>query len=245
MGITGTDIAKEAADIVLQDERFESVVDGIEEGRHILNTFRRVVLFLTSTNFAESFMILATLLLFVNPILLLPLQILWVNLVTDGMLDIAVSLEPKEEGLLDRPPASLTDRVLSKATLSRALFYGTMMASVVMTVYLLYLGQNEQKIRTMIFVTLIVTQWFSAQNCRSPTESAFSIGIFRNKLLWIVYIIDVILVAVIFLFPPLVSLFELAPVDPWEWILVFLLASIVFILEELRKRFSNRSRKKS
>ena len=244
MGITGTDIAKEAADIVLQDERFESVVDGIEEGRHILNTFRRVVLFLTSTNFAESFMILATLLIFVNPILLLPLQILWVNLVTDGMLDIAVSLEPKEEGLLDRPPASLTDRVLSKATLSRALFYGTMMASVVMTVYLLYLGQNEQKIRTMIFVTLIVTQWFSAQNCRSPTESAFSIGIFRNKLLWIVYIIDVILVAVIFLFPPLVSLFELAPVDPWEWILVFLLASIVFILEELRKRFSNRSRKK-
>jgi len=241
MGITGTDIAKEAADIVLQDERFESVVDGIDEGRHILNTFRRVVLFLTSTNFAESFMILATLLLFVNPVLLLPLQILWVNLVTDGMLDIAVSLEPKEKGLLDRPPSSINERVLSKQTLSRALFYGTIMASIVMTIYFLYLGHGDEKIRTMIFITLIVTQWFSAQNCRSPTESAFSVGIFKNKLLWIVYVIDVILVALIFLIPPMVALFELSPVEPLEWVLVFLVASIVFILEEIRKRLSKRS----
>lgn len=240
MGITGTDIAKEAADIVLQDERFESVVDGIDEGRHILNTFRRVVLFLTSTNFAESFMIIVTLLLFVNPVLLLPLQILWVNLVTDGMLDIAVSMEPKEKGLLDRPPSSLAEKVLSKQTLSRALFYGTMMASIVMVVYFLYLGQDDQKIRTMIFVTLIVTQWFSAQNCRSPTESVFSIGVFKNRLIWIVYVIDVILVAMIFLVQPLALLFELATVEPLEWIFVFLLGTIVFVMEEVRKKLSKK-----
>jgi Ca2+-transporting ATPase len=240
MGITGTDIAKEAADIVLQDEKFESVVDGIDEGRHILNTFRRVVLFLTSTNFAESFMILATLLLFVNPVLLLPLQILWVNLVTDGMLDIAVSLEPKEAGLLDKPPTSLSERVLSKATLLRALFYGTLMATVVLIIYFQYLGQGEEKIRTMIFVTLIVTQWFSAQNCRSPTESAFSLGIFRNRILWIVYVIDIILVGILFVFPPLTALFELTTIELWEWGYVFLIASSVFIIEELRKRVSKR-----
>ncbi|TFG27120.1 cation-transporting P-type ATPase, partial [Candidatus Thorarchaeota archaeon] len=243
MGITGTDIAKEAADIVLQDERFESVIDGIDEGRHILNTFRRVVLFLTSTNFAESFMIIATMLLFTNPILLLPLQILWVNLVTDGMLDIAISLEPKEEGLLDRPPASVKERVLSKQTLSRALFYGIMMSTTVLTVYLLYLGQNEQKIRTMIFVTLIVSQWFSAQNCRSPTESSFSLGIFKNRILWIVYLVDVVLVAILFIFPPLVALFELSSVEPIEWILIFLITSPVFIIEELRKRVAKNLKK--
>ncbi|MFW9767478.1 MAG: cation-translocating P-type ATPase [Candidatus Thorarchaeota archaeon] len=241
MGITGTDIAKEAADIVLQDERFESVVDGIDEGRHILNTFRRVVLFLTSTNFAESFLILATLLIFVNPVLLLPLQILWVNLVTDGMLDIAVSLEPKEAGLLDRPPSSIRERVLSTQTLTRALFYGSMMTTIVLAIYFVYLGSGEPKIRTMIFVSLIVTQWFSAQNCRSPTKSAFTLGLFRNRILWIVYVIDILLVAVLFIFPPLTALFELVPVEPVEWILVFLLASIVFIIEEVRKKIAMRN----
>jgi Ca2+-transporting ATPase len=240
MGLTGTDIAKEAADIVLQDDRFESVVDGIDEGRHILNTFRRVVLFLTSTNFAESFVILTTLLFFVNPVLLLPLQILWVNLVTDGMLDIAVSLEPKEEGLLEKPPTSVKERVLSRGTLSRALFYGIMMATIVMIVYFTYLGQGV-KLRTMLFVTLIVAQWFSAQNCRSPTKSVFTLGIFKNKILWIVYIIDIILVGILFVFPPMTALFELVPVEPVEWLFVFLFSSMVFIVEEARKRVASRS----
>jgi len=235
MGITGTDIAKEAADIVLQDERFESVVDGVDEGRHILNTFRRVVLFLTSTNFAESFVILATLLLFVNPVLLLPLQILWVNLVTDGMLDIALSLEPKEKGLLDQPPTSMAERVLSRQTILRALFYGAIMAIIVMTVYFLYLGQGA-KLRTMLFVSLIVTQWFSIQNCRSPTKSAFTLGILKNRVIWVVYVIDILLVAILFILPPLTTLFELVPLAPLDWILVVGLGTLVFIIEEVRKR---------
>lgn len=240
MGITGTDIAKEAADIVLQDERFESVVDGIDEGRHILNTFRRVVLFLTSTNFAESFVIIATLLLFVEPILLLPLQILWVNLVTDGMLDIAISLEPKEKGLLEQPPASLKERVLSKQTLTRALFYGSMMAVIVMTIYFIYLGQGG-KLRTMLFVTLIIAQWFSAQNCRSPIKSAFAMGILKNRVLIVVYMIDIVLVSLLFLLPPMTALFELSPVAPLEWLLVISLSSLVFIIEEIRKKLATKS----
>ena len=239
MGITGTDIAKEAADIVLQNEQFESVVDGIDEGRHILNTFRRVVLFLTSTNFAESFVILSTLFLFTDPILLLPLQILWVNLVTDGMLDIAISLEPKEQGLLEQPPASLKERVLSKQTLSRALLYGIMMAVVVMLVYFTYLGQGS-KLRTMLFVTLIIAQWFSAQNCRSPTKSAFSMGILKNRVLIVVYIIDIILVSLLFALPPLTVLFELSIIAPSEWLFVVILSSFVFFVEEIRKRIANR-----
>ena len=93
----------------------------------------------------------------------------------------------------------------------------------------------------MIFVTLIVTQWFSAKNCRSPTESAFSLGIFRNRLLWIVYIIDVILVGILFIFPPLTVLFDLTNVEFWEWVLVFSIASVVFIVEEARKKIAKRS----
>ncbi|MFX1369466.1 MAG: cation-translocating P-type ATPase, partial [Promethearchaeota archaeon] len=202
MGVTGTDIAKEAADIVLQDERFEAVVDGIEEGRHILNSLRRVVLFLTATNFAESFAILGILLLFPNPVLLLPLQILWINLVTDGMLDIALSLEPKEQGLLDQGPGSLRERILSRNTLGRALLYGFVMAGFVIIVYFQHLGQPPEKIRTMLFVSLIVLQWYSVQNCRSPTKSIAEIGLLTNKIILIVYVTDIFLVSILFLIPP-------------------------------------------
>ena len=243
MGVTGTDIAKEASDIVLQDERFETVVDGIEEGRNILTSLRRVVLFLTSTNLAESFTILAVLLLFANPVLLLPIQILWVNLVTDGMLDIALSLEPKEKGLLDERPGSLKDRILSWETLSRALFYGGIMASLVVITYYQNLGQPEDKIRTVMFVTLIVVQWFSVQNCRSPTKSIRAMGILRNRYILVVYLVDIILVGSLFVVPALAAVFRLVPLTWYEWIEVVLFGALVILLEETRKFVAKRLRK--
>ncbi|MFX0107691.1 MAG: cation-translocating P-type ATPase, partial [Candidatus Hodarchaeota archaeon] len=238
MGITGTDIAKEAADIVLQDERFEAVVDGIEEGRHILNSLRRVVLFLTSTNFAESFAILGILLLFPNPVLLLPLQILWINLVTDGMLDVALSLEPKEEGLLDQGPGSLKDRVLSRDTLSRAFLYGIIMATFSIFVYYQHLGETEGKIRTMLFVSLIVLQWYSVQNCRSPTKSITEMGILTNRLILIVYAIDIFLVSILFIIPPLSLVFGLVQLELWEWIEIAIFGVVLLLVEEARKRIA-------
>jgi Ca2+-transporting ATPase len=243
MGVTGTDIAKEASDIVLQDERFESVVDGIEEGRNILTSLRRVVLFLTSTNLAESFTIIGVLLLFANPILLLPIQILWVNLVTDGMLDIALSLEPKERGLLDQQPGSLKDRILSWETLSRALFYGLIMSSLVVIIYYQNLGFPEDKIRTMMFITLIVVQWFSVQNCRSPTKSVREMGLFRNRYILVVYVVDIMLVGILFVVPALAGIFRLVPLAWYEWLEVVMFGALVIILEETRKAAANRLRK--
>ncbi len=236
MGITGTDIAKEAADIVLQDERFEAVVDGIEEGRHILNSLRRVVLFLTATNFAESFAILGILLLFPSPVLLLPLQILWINLVTDGMLDIALSLEPKEQGLLDQGPGSLKQKILSRSTLGRALLYGLVMAGFVIIVYFQHLGQPPEKIRTMLFVALIVLQWYSVQNCRSPTKSIAEIGFLTNKIILIVYVIDIFLVSILFLIPPLTAVFGLIQLELWEWVEIAIFGVVLLLIEEVRKR---------
>ena len=240
MGITGTDIAKEAADIVLQDERFEAVVDGIEEGRHILNSLRRVVLFLTSTNFAESFAILGILLLFQNPVLLLPLQILWINLVTDGMLDVALSLEPKEEGLLDQGPGSLRSRILSRDTLGRAFLYGIVMASFVIFVYFQHIDQSEEKIRTMLFVSLIVLQWYSVQNCRSPTKSIMEMGLLTNKVIIVVYAIDIFLVSVLFLIPPLAAVFGLVQLELWEWVEIAVFGVVLLLVEEARKRIAKR-----
>jgi Ca2+-transporting ATPase len=254
MGITGTDISKEAADIVLQDERFETVVDGIEEGRNILGSLKRVVLFLTSTNLAESFLILSILLLFSgdNLVLLLPLQILWVNLVTDGMLDIALSLEPKEKGLLDQGPGKLGERVLSRKTLSRAVFYGIVMASMVLIIYFQNLGLiasaqtppeleiAQNKLRTMMFVTLIVVQWFSVQNCRSQTKSIREMGVFRNRYILVVYFIDIFLVGILFIVPVMSDIFRLVPLGILEWIEIVILGFFVLIAEETRKAIAVR-----
>jgi magnesium-transporting ATPase (P-type) len=113
------------------------------------------------------------------------------------------------------------------------------MATIVMIVYFIYLGQGT-KLRTMLFVTLIIAQWFSAQNCRSPTKSAFEMGILKNRVLLVVYLIDIILVALLFVLPPLTALFELGPVALEEWLLVIALASIVFVIEEIRKRLAKR-----
>jgi Ca2+-transporting ATPase len=240
MGITGTDIAKEAADIVLQDERFEAVVEGIEEGRHILNSLRRVVLFLTSTNLAESFAILGILLLFQNPVLLLPLQILWINLVTDGMLDVALSLEPKEEGLLDQGPGSLRNRILSRDTLGRAFLYGFVMAGFVIFVYFQHIDQSEGKIRTMMFVSLIVLQWYSVQNCRSPTKSIKEMGLLTNRIILAVYVIDIFLVSILFLIPPLSSVFGLVQLELWEWVEIAIFGVVLLLVEEARKRIARK-----
>ncbi|UCE11723.1 MAG: HAD-IC family P-type ATPase [Candidatus Thorarchaeota archaeon] len=245
MGITGTDIAKEAADIVLQDERFGVIIDGVEEGRHILDSLRRVVLFLTSTNFAESFAILGILLLFPNPILLLPLQILWINLVTDGMLDVALSLEPKEQGLLDRPPGSLNDRILSKNTLGRAVLFGFVMAAFVIFIYFQHLGQPTEKIRTMLFVSLIILQWYSVQNCRSPSKSIAEIGLLSNKVILLVYMINIFLVGILFVFPPLTSVFRLVQLELWEWVEIAVFGVVLLLVEEFRKQAASRIESKS
>jgi Ca2+-transporting ATPase len=236
MGITGTDIAKEAADIVLQEEKFQAVVDGVEEGRHILDSLKRVVLFLLSTNLAESFLILMTLLLFTNPVLLLPLQILWVNLVTDGMLDIALSLEPKGKGLLDRPPSSIKERLLSRKISGIAIFYGLLMSTAVLGIYFIYIGESVIKTRTMIFLGLIVMQWFSVQNCRSQDQSIFDVGFLKNKYILVVYLIDIALVAVLFLFPPLTAVFQLANLTLVDLGIVFTIAPLILIADEIRKR---------
>ncbi|MDF1539226.1 MAG: HAD-IC family P-type ATPase [Candidatus Thorarchaeota archaeon] len=236
MGITGTDIAKEASDIILQEEKFQAVVDGVEEGRHILDSLKRVVLFLLSTNLAESFLILSVLLLFTNPVLLLPLQILWLNLVTDGMLDMALSLEPKGKGLLDKPPDSLQERIVKRKNSGLAIFYGLMMMTLTLIIYIIYIGAPTEKTRTMIFLGLVIMQWFSVQNCRSQDKSILEVGLFTNRIIFIVYIVDICLVAILFLFPPLTAIFQLVVPSILDMVTVLAIAPFVLIGEEIRKK---------
>jgi Ca2+-transporting ATPase len=236
MGVTGTDIAKEAADVVLQDESFEAIVDGIDQGRHIFNNFRRVALYLFSTNLGEDLLLFLTLLIFIHPIFLLPIQILWINLVTDGFLDIALAMEPKEEGLLQKPPGSLKKRILSKSIIQLGLFYALIMTSG--TLFVLFLFQNSPttKIRTAIFIVLVIFQWFNAFNCRSQSKSVFTIGFFKNRILIIFLFVDIILVAILFFIPPLSLAFGIVSLKLTEWLLLVAIAASIWVLDEVRKK---------
>jgi magnesium-transporting ATPase (P-type) len=153
------------------------------------------------------------------------------------MLDVALSLEPKEQGLLDQGPGSLRDRILSRDTLGRALLYGLVMAGFVIIVYFQHLGQSPEKIRTMLFVALIVLQWYSVQNCRSPTKSITEIGFLTNKSILVVYVIDVLLVSILFLIPPLTAVFGLIQLELWEWVEIATFGVVLLLVEEVRKRF--------
>ncbi|MFX1510955.1 MAG: cation transporting ATPase C-terminal domain-containing protein, partial [Promethearchaeota archaeon] len=135
------------------------------------------------------------------------------------------------------------DRILSWGTLSRALFYGGIMASIVVIIYYQNLGLPEDKIRTLMFVSLIVVQWFSVQNCRSPTKSIREMGILRNRYILVVYLIDIILVGILFVVPALAAIFRLVPLAWYEWLGVVLFGFMVVLLEEIRKLVAKRRRK--
>jgi len=236
MGVTGTDIAKEAADVILQDEKFEAVVDGIDQGRHIFNNFRRVTLYLLSTNIGEDLLLILTLAIFLHPVLLLPVQILWINLATDGFLDISLAMEPKEKGLLDRPPRSLDQKIISRDTLKLGIFYAIIMVIGSLAVYLIFQDTFAAKIRTAVFVVLIIFQWFNAFNCRSHNKSVFSLGVFKNKTLWIFLVIDVLLVAILFIVPPLTLAFDIVPLGIMDWVIIAIIGSSIWIIDEIRKK---------
>ena len=182
MGNIGTEVAKEAADIVLLDDNFGSIVSAVEEGRSIYKTIKKVVLYLFSTSFGEVLTILGA--LFVGyPLPLLASQIIWLNFVTDGFLTVALAMEPKEAGLLsgtfEKPKRYILDWPMAR----RMTFMALPMALGTLYLFSGYYEDDLPKAWTMSLTTLAVFQWFNAWNCRSESESIFRTGIFSNKFL--------------------------------------------------------------
>ena len=240
MGITGTDIAKEAADIVLQDEKFEAVVEGIDEGRNILASFKRVVQFYLTTSLAQNLLIVAALLFYAEPIILTPIQILWVNLAATGVTDIGLAMEPKEKGLLDRPPSSLKERLISVRMLLLSLFHGGLIVMLTMAVHDLYSVIDVTKVGTMTFIVFIVLIWFHSLNSRSQNKSVFTIGLLTNRALIIFLVSSAFLVALLFVVPAMSQAFGVTPLGPTDWALMILLGIAVVSVDEARKLIERR-----
>jgi Ca2+-transporting ATPase len=180
MGITGTDVAKEAADMVLQDDNFATIVAAVEEGRVIYANIRKFIRYLLSCNSAEIAVMLAGPLLGM-PLPLLPLQILWMNLVTDGLPALALGVEPAEPGVMQRPPNPSSASIFDRAMIRGLLWMGAIMAAASLIVGYLYWQAGNPAWQTMTFTTLTLSQMAAALTARAERESLLKIGLFTNK----------------------------------------------------------------
>ncbi len=241
MGKIGTEVAKEAADIILLDDNFGSIVSAVEEGRSIYKTIKKVILYLFSTSLGEVLTI--TISIFLGfPLPVLASQIIWLNFVTDGFLDVSLAMEPKEHGLLKEPRTKKTvfiDPLMAK----RMVFMAIPMSVGSLWLFSRYVDVDIVKAQTITLTALAAFQWFNAWNCRSEKKSIFQISFWSNRFL-IAATATVITLQLFAVYNPFMQKFlKTTGLSLKEWILIILVASTIIIVEELRKWNSRRLNK--
>jgi Ca2+-transporting ATPase len=235
MGIKGTDVAREASDMVLTDDNFASIVAAVEEGRVIFSNIRRSVFYLLSTSIGELFTWLAAILAGI-PLPVVAVQILWINLVTDGVCTIPLGLEPKHSNVLEEQPRRKKSGIVYSGMLRRIVFIALFMSMVIFFIFrweLSRVGLDEA--RTIAFCVLVAFQWFNALNARSDQQSLFKLGFFGNRLLLGGIALAILLQAMVIYAPPFQKLFYTVPLGLGDWGIVVLVACSILVVEELRK----------
>lgn len=243
MGIAGTDVARESAEIVLADDNFASIVNAIEEGRVVFTNTRQSSSFLITTNFAEHASIIGTLLLGM-PLPLLPTQILWLNLITDGVAGAALATEPGYGDIINQPPRKKNEDILSKEIIPFLILMVFTMFLSLLFVFNLFLSESLDKARTGAFLVMAFTQLFNALNMRSSRNSLFTIGIFTNYYLIIGIIASIILQVSAIYIPFFQRVFVFYPLKISDLLIVVLVSSSVLLLGELYKGLRKWKREK-
>ncbi len=232
MGISGTDVTKETAEMVLTDDNFASIVNAIEEGRVVFQNVRKVVKFLLATNIGEDITLLSALAFMPGAgLIITPVQILWVNLVTDGILDITLALEPQESDVMEDPPRRTDAGIINREILQNIAYVALFMAVGTLWIF----NRGAQEAQTMAFTTLAMFQVFNALNCRSRTKSVFQLGFFANRYLMGAIALSITLQVAAIRLPFMQTALGTVPLTRSEWGLIALVASSVFIAEEIRK----------
>jgi Ca2+-transporting ATPase len=237
MGTTGTDVSKEAADMVLLDDNFATIVAAIEEGRVIYDNIRKFIKYILSSNTGEIIVMLAAPFLGM-PLPLLPLQILWINLVTDGLPGLALAVEPAERDTMSRPPYHPNESVFSRGIGWQIVWIGIMMGFVSLGVgYFHWLGDDSGSWQTMIFTTLTLAQMGNALAIRSSNDSLFTIGLLSNpSMLGAVLLTFVLQLAVIYV-PLLQDVFNTQALTPLELMASLVASTVVFWSAEAEKYY--------
>jgi potassium/sodium efflux P-type ATPase len=261
MGVTGTDVTKEAADMILADDNFATIVVAVREGRSIFANIRKFLRFLLSSNMGEVLTMFFGVLLAgvigldatgeAIAVPLLATQILWINLLTDSAPALAMGVDPPPDDVMARPPRRLTDRVIDGRMWVGILWVGLVMAAVTLVALDLRLeggalgGSGDiEEARTVAFTTLVLAQLFNCFNARSDRTSAFN-HLFTNRLLWAAIAFSVVMQVAVVHLSLLNDAFETTPLSIGDWLLCTALASVVLWADEARKLLEPRLRGKA
>ena len=213
MGISGTEVAKSAAKIVITDDNFATIVGAVEQGRVVYGNLKKVILYLFATSMAEVLVLLLALVLG-YPLPLAAVQILWINIVTEGTVTVNLVMDPPDGDEMKRAPMPRNDRLLSGEMLRRVALMTPMIALATFGwfVWRQAGGVPYEMVRTETFTVLAVCQWFNVLNCQSATRSALQFGIFRNRWLLAGLSLSMMLQAAVLYWPPLNELFHTVPI---------------------------------
>ncbi len=243
MGITGTDVSKEAADMILLDDNFATIVAAVAEGRRIYDNIRKFVRYMLSTNSGEVLTMTGGIMLGL-PLPLLPIQILWINLVTDSLPALSLGLEPAERNIMQRPPRPPGESLFAHGLWQHIIWVGLLMAvgSLGMMQWALTHGHSEAQARTMVFTCMAIYQLFHSLAIRSERYSLFKIGPAGNPQLLLSVVIVLGLQLLLLYWPPLGGVFKVEPIALSDLALALAVASSVFWLVELEKWLFRRGR---
>jgi Ca2+-transporting ATPase len=243
MGITGTDVSKEAANMVLTDDNFASIVAAVEEGRIIFANIKKFLIYLLSCNLGE-ILLMAVGILFgsffglpAGVVPLIAIQILYVNLATDGLPALALSVDPAEPGVMKKKPRPREESIFTPDILKYLTGAGiwTGIVSFLVFCWSLKSGRPFAEAQCMCFVTLIFIQFFNGFNCRSLDQSLFQIGVFSNKWMILAMTWEVIMLLLVVYLPILQGPFRTFPLTLVDWAIAILSASTIFIAAEIYK----------
>ena len=238
MGITGTEVAKEAADMVLTDDNFATIAAAVEEGRGVFDNLTKFITWILATNAGQGLVILVAVAL-AQPLPVLPVQALWINMTTAVFLGLALAFEPREPNLMNRPPRVPGSPILNGELAMRIAMVGVMLlvGAFGLFEWALYHGATEEQARTIAVNVFAVGQSFYLLNCRSLRWSMFRLGLLSNPWIW-GGIATMMLAQLAFTYLPLMNrLFHTAPIDAFYWVPIIGVGLVIYLVMGLEKTY--------
>ncbi len=244
MGKSGTDVAREASAMVLTDDNFASIFNAVKEGRIVFDNIRKVVFFLIPTGLASIISIIGAVITGL-PIPYFPAQILWINLVTNGLQVISLAFEPGEKGVIERPPRRPEEGIMSRLMIERTIIVGILIALGVAYTFMDSIKQGEsiETARTVAVTTMVFFQFFQAWNSRSEYESVFRINPLSNMFLFLSLIVATLAQIAFIYVPALQWVFRTEPISAEDWRNILIIALSVIVVVEIDKWLRRRRRK--
>ncbi len=239
MGIKGTEVTKEAADMILADDNFATIAAAVKEGRRVYDNLKKTILFIMPTNLAQGLLIIIAILMG-NLLPLTPVQILWMNMATSATLSFGLAFEPAERNIMRRPPRNARSPVMDAYAIWRVIFVGLLISisAFVLEAWLQPRGYTPEFIRTVLLQMLVTAQWVYMLNCRNSNGFSLDAGLLKNRGIWLVTVVLIALQAMIIYVPLMNTLFGTAPLPFKYWLISLAVSAGIFVLVEIEKRLT-------